>query len=75
MTARWIERRFERLIWKFQLISIVPVVLSLLGIVGCFVIGAIEVFSAFLVIMRLPLSTRSVAAKTIAQMVGGVDYL
>ena len=74
MAARWIERRFERLIWKFRLINIVPVVLSLLGSVGCFVIGAIEVFNAFLVIMRLPFSTKSVAAKTIAQMVGGVDY-
>ena len=28
MAARWIERRFERLIWKFRLISIVPVVLT-----------------------------------------------
>ena len=74
MAARWIERRFERLIWKFRLISIVPVVLSLLGCVVCFVIGAVEVFNAFLVIMRLPLTTKSVAAKTIAQMVGGVDY-
>ena len=55
------------------MISIVPVVLSLFGSVGCFVIGAIEVFNAFLVIMRLPFSTKSVAAKTIAQMVGGVD--
>ena len=74
MAARWIERRFERLIWKSRLISIVPVVLSLLGSVGCFVIGAVEVFNAFLVIMRLPFTTKSVAAKTIAQMVGGVDY-
>ena len=74
MAARWIERRFERLIWKFRLVSIVPVVLSLLGSVGCFVIGAVEVFNAFLVIMRLPFTTKSVAAKNIAQMVGGVDY-
>ncbi|WP_390128054.1 YqhA family protein [Synechococcus sp. HIMB2401] len=74
MAARWIEHRFERLIWKFRLISIVPVVLSLLESVGCFVIGAVEVFNAFLVIMRLPFTTKSVAAKTIAQMVGGVDY-
>ena len=36
-------------------------------------IGAIVVCNAFLVIMRLPFSTKSVAAKTIAQMVGGVD--
>ena len=59
MAARWIER----LIWKFRLISIFPVVLSLLGSVGCFVIGAVEVFNAFFVIMRLPFTTKSVAAK------------
>ena len=74
MAAQWIERRFERLIWKYRLISIVPVVLSLLEGVGCFVIGANEVFNACLVIMRLPFSAKSVAAKTIAQMVSGVDY-
>ena len=74
MAALWIKRRFERLIWKFRLISMVPVVLSLLGSVGCCVIGVIEVFNAFLMIMRLPFSTKSVAAKTIAQMVGVVDY-
>ena len=74
MASRWIERRFERLIWKFRLVSIVPVVLSLLGSVGCFVIGAFEVVSAFVVILRIPFSSQSFAAKTIAQMVGGVDY-
>ena len=74
MAPRWIERRFERLIWKFRLVSIVPVVLSLLGSVGCFVIGAFEVVSAFFVILRIPFSSQSFAAKTIAQMVGGVDY-
>ena len=37
-------------------------------------IWAIEVFNAFLVIMRLPFSNKGVSAKTIAQMVGGVDY-
>ena len=51
-----------------------PVVLSLLGSVGCFVIGAIEVFNAFLMIMRLPFSTKRVAAKTIDKKVGRVDY-
>ena len=74
MAAGWIERRFERLILKFRHISILPVVLSLLGSVDCYVIGAIEVFNAFLVIMRLPFTAKSVAAKTIAQTVGGVDY-
>jgi len=63
MAARWIERRFERLIWKSRLISIVPVVLSLLGSVGCFVIGAVEDFNAFLVIMRLPSRPRALRPK------------
>ena len=76
MAARWIERRFERLIWKFQLISIVSVVLSLLGSVGCFVIGVIEVFievfKAFFLIIRMPFDGKSIvaAAKTISRMVG-----
>ena len=51
--------------WKSRLINTVPVVLSLLGSVGCFVIGAVEVSNAFLVFMRLPFTAKSVAAKTI----------
>lgn len=34
-----LERRFESLIWKFRLITLVPVVMSLFGSVSCFVIG------------------------------------
>ena len=56
------------------MISIVPVVLSLLVNAGCFVIGAIEVFNAFFLIIRMPFDGNSIAAKTIVQMVGGVDY-
>ena len=48
-------------------------VLSLLGSVGCFVIVAVR-SHAFLVIMRLPFTAKSAAAKTIAQMAGGFDY-
>ena len=74
MAAQWIEQRFERLIWKFRLISIVPMVLNHLRSDSCFVIGAVEVFNDFLVIIRLPFTAKSVAAKSIDQMVGGVDY-
>ena len=49
-------------------------VLSLLGSVGCFVIGTPEVLNAFLVIIRLPVTAKSVASKTTAQIVGGVEY-
>ena len=34
-----LERRFESMIWKFRLITLVPVVMSLFGSVSCFVIG------------------------------------
>ena len=34
-----LERSFERLIWHFRLITLIPVVMSLLGSVSCFVIG------------------------------------
>ena len=34
-----LEHRFEALIWKFRLITLVPVVMSLLGSVSCFAIG------------------------------------
>ena len=74
MPTTLLERRFERLIWKFRLISIVPVLLSLLGSVGCFIIGAAEVLAAFADIIRLPFTEQSLAARSIAQMVGGVDY-
>ena len=73
MASRGIERRFERLIWKFRLVSIVPMALSLLGSVGCFVIGVFEVVSTLFVILRIPFLSQSFAAKTIAQMVGGID--
>ena len=33
------ERRFEALIWKSRLITLVPVVMSLLDSISCFAIG------------------------------------
>ena len=74
MPSTLLERRFERLIWRFRLISIVPVLLSLLGSIGCFAIGASEVLAAFWRLLRHPIGSSSLQAKSIAQMVGGVDY-
>ena len=73
MPSTLLERRFERLIWRFRLISIVPVLLSLLGSIGCFAIGASEVLAAFWRLLRHPIGSASLQAKSIAQMVGGVD--
>ena len=36
--------------------------------------GAIEVINTFFLIIRMPFDGKSIADKTIAQMVGGVDY-
>ena len=47
--------------------------LSLLGSVGCFVIGVFEVVSTLFAILRILFLSQSFAAKTIAQMVGGID--
>ena len=69
-----IERRFEQLIWRFRMISIVPVVLSLLGSIGCFAVGAMEILRA---IVRLAVDrpeATGIFEQRIAQIVGGVDY-
>ena len=34
-----VENHFEELIWKYRLITRMPVVMSLLGSLSCFVIG------------------------------------
>ena len=69
-----LERRFERLIWRFRLISIIPVLLSLLGSVGCFVIGAAEVVVAISRLIHLKLGESGMEAKSVAKVVGGIDY-
>ena len=33
------ESRFEHLLWRFRLVTILPVVMSLLGSVSCFILG------------------------------------
>ena len=57
------ERRFERLIWTFRL-SILPVLLRLLGSVGCFFTGAAEVIAALTDIIRVPLTEQSLTARS-----------
>jgi len=36
------ESRFEHLLWRFRLVTILPVVMSLLGSVSCFILGTQE---------------------------------
>lgn len=36
------ESRFEHLLWRFRLVTILPVLMSLLGSVSCFILGTQE---------------------------------
>ena len=69
-----LERRFERLIWRFRLISVIPVLLSLLGSVGCFIVGAGEILSAFSELLTESAQKSDLFEYCIARIVGGVDY-
>ena len=44
--GRRIEHSFEVLLWKFRLIAILPVVMSLLGSATTFICGTGEVFAS-----------------------------
>lgn len=71
--SRAFERRFEMLIWRFRLVSVIPVVMSLLGSVACFVLGTVEELHAFgqLVTGR---NLEEQGSELLGSMIGGIDY-
>ena len=67
------ERRLERTIWKFRLITFLPVVMSLLGSISCFVIGTY----AQLNVLKHVLQGRfneTYSTRLVGQVVGSIDY-
>ena len=67
-----LERRFESLIWKFRLITLVPVVINLFGSVSCFVIGTYaEISELSRVFQGHCRHTKSTLL--IGRVVGGID--
>ena len=68
-----LERCFERLIWHFRLITLIPVVMSLLGSVSCFVIGTYAELSALNAVIEGRFGDTS-STKLIGKVVGGIDY-
>ena len=68
-----LERRFESLIWKFRLITLMPVVMSLFGSVSCFVIGT---YAEICVLCRVFQGhfTHTNSTLLIGKVVGGIDY-
>ena len=68
-----IEQRFEALIWKFRLITLVPVVMSLLGSISCFAIGTYAELSVLGKVLQGRL-THTSSTLLIGKVVGGIDY-
>ena len=68
-----VERRFESLIWKFRLITLVPVVMSLLGSVSCFAIGTYAELSVLRKVLQGHF-THINSTLLIGKVVGGIDY-
>lgn len=71
--ATRLERGFERLIWHFRLITLIPVVMSLLGSVSCFVIGTYAELSVLSQVIHGRFSHTS-STLLIGKVVGGIDY-
>ena len=68
-----VERRFESLIWKFRLITLVPVVMSLFGSVSCFAIGTYAELSVLRKVLQGHF-THNNSTLLIGKVVGGIDY-
>ena len=68
-----VERGFERLIWRFRLVTLVPVVMSLLGSVSCFAIGTYAEISVLGKVVQGHF-THATSTLLIGKVVGGIDY-
>ena len=68
-----LERRFEALIWKFRLVTLIPVCMSLLGSLSCFVIGTYAEISVLKKVIRGDF-THDNSTLLIGKVVGGIDY-
>ena len=68
-----LEWLIERWLWRFRLIAIVPVVMSLLSAAAAFLCGTLEVLAALKVVLDGSGETSYEIAKQLGKLVGGVD--
>ena len=68
-----IERRLERAIWKFRLITLIPVVMSLIGSISCFVIGTYAQLSVLSHVLQGRFN-ETYSTRLVGQVVGSIDY-
>ncbi len=67
------ESRFEHLLWRFRLVTILPVVMSLLGSVSCFILGTQEEIHALHTLFNGYLNSEK-SILLLGKVVGGIDY-
>lgn len=67
-----LEIGFERWLWRFRLIAIVPVVMSLLSSATAFICGTRIIFSALKLLMAGGKES-AIMAKLLGELVGGID--
>lgn len=67
------ESRFEHYLWRFRLVTILPVVMSLLGSVSCFILGTQEEIHAIEKLFQGYLSPEK-SILLLGKVVGGIDY-
>jgi uncharacterized membrane protein YqhA len=67
------ESRFEQLLWRFRLVTILPVVMSLLGSVSCFILGTQDEIHALNKLINGHLNSEK-SILLLGKVVGGIDY-
>ena len=67
------ESRFEHLLWRFRLVTILPVVMSLLGSVSCFILGTQEEIHALSHLFKGSFNPDQ-SIILLGKVVGGIDY-
>ena len=68
-----IEANFERWLWRFRLISIIPVSMSLLGSISCLELGTQEELSALHKLFYGHFDSEK-SILLLGKVVGGIDY-
>jgi uncharacterized membrane protein YqhA len=68
-----LEWIFERWLWRFRLIAIVPVVMSLLSAAAAYLAGSLEVLGALKVLIDGSSDSSYTIAMQLGKLVGGVD--
>lgn len=68
-----LEIRLERWMWRFRLVAIVPVVMSLCSTALAFAIGTMEIFKAFSLAFNADTYTKNWSAGLLADLISGID--